>query len=124
MAKPFKIDGVDFSSYSPEVGYSVSYAPVSGLNAGVMIDGSYTEDEVKLNAVVTYPCYPLNETQLSTILQAVYNSPYHMVYYYDPKAGAVREVQMRRAIGTQSYKGYGADGLEYWTGTVITFTER
>ena len=124
MAKPFKIDNVDFSSYSPEVGYSVGYQPVSGPNGGQMIDGTYTEDEVKLNAVITYPCYPLNETQLSNILNAVYSSPYHMVYYFDPKTKAGREVQCRRAVTTQRYKGYGADGVEYWTGTVITFTER
>lgn len=124
MQKPLKIDDVDFSSYFTEIGYSVFYQPVTGPNSGQMIDGTFTEDELKLNAVVKLPCYPLTEDQLSDVLTAVLDGPYHMVYYYDPKIKATRTMEARRAVTEQKYRGRGPTGDEYWTGTVITFTER
>ena len=122
--KRIVIDGVDYTSYFTRTGYSVVYESVQGDNAGLMLDGSYTEDELKIRAIVTLPCMPLKQDQLSDILQAVYGSPYHTVEYFDPMTRSYKQEEMRRSISEQKYRGYGADGNEYWTGTVITFTTR
>lgn len=122
--KRITINGTDYTDYFTRVGYSVQYESVQGNNAGQMLDGSYTEDEIKIRAIVTLPCMPLNEEQMSKILQEVYASPYHQVEYFDPKTGGYVTEEMRRSISTQTYKGHGSNDKAYWTGTVITFTTR
>lgn len=124
MAKTLKINGIDFADYFTEVGYSVSYASVQGNNAGLMLDGSYTEDEIAQKAVITFNCMPLNETQISRLLTEIYGASYHTVTYFDPKSGTERTITARRSVSEQKYRGYGADTKEYWTGTVVTMTER
>ena len=123
MAKPVLINGVDFTNYFTRTGYRVGYESVQGLNAGPMLNGSVQEDEVAIHAVVTLPCMPLNETQLSTLLDEVYRLTYPTLTYYDPRTKSVRTIQTRRSVSQQVYKGEGADQNEYWTGTVVTLTE-
>lgn len=122
--KTIKINGTDYTDYFTRLGYSVGYESVRGNNAGLMLDGSYTEDEIKLRTVVTLPCMPLDEERLKKILQEVYSDSCHMVEYFDPKSGGYRTEEMRRTVSEQKYKGQGTNGLQYWTGTVITFTTR
>lgn len=122
--KTIKINGTDYTEYFTRLGYSVAYESVQGSNAGLMLDGSYTEDEIKLRTVITLPCMPLDEERLKKILQEVYSDSYHMVEYFDPKSVGYRTEEMRRTVSEQRYKGQGTNGLQYWTGTVITFTTR
>lgn len=124
MSKTIKINGTDYTSMFTPYGYKVSYQPVYGNNGGQMLDGTYTEDEIKLNAVITLDCMPLTESQLSTILSEIYGSSYSQVYYFDPKEKAYRQIEARRSVSEQKNRGIGADGNEYWTGTIVTFTER
>lgn len=122
--KDIFINDTDYTQYFTKTGYEVEYESVQGDNAGLMLDGSYTEDEIKLRTILTLYCMPLNETQLKNILQEVYSKPYHMVQYYSPKLGLPVIEEMRRTVSKQVYKGFGSDRNAYWTGTVITFTTR
>lgn len=122
--KTIKINGTDYTSYFTRIGYSVAYESVQGNNAGLMLDGSYTEDELKIRTVVTLPCMPLDQEKLSDILQEVYASSYPVVEYFDPMTRSYKTAEMRREVSEQTYKGQGTNGLEYWTGTVIIFTTR
>lgn len=122
--KRIKINGTDYSSYFTRTGYTVAYESVQGNNAGQMLDGTYTEDELKIRTVITLDCMPLNQAQLSAILKEVYDRVYHTVEYFDPKTNTYIEEEMRRSVSTQKYRGFCSNGLEYWTGTVITFTSR
>lgn len=122
--KRIVINGTDYTDFFTKLGYTVQYESVQGNNAGLMLDGSYTEDELKVRAIVTLPCMPLNEEQLGEILREVYSSSYHRVEFFDPKSNGYKTEEMRRNVSRQKYRGRGADGVEYWTGTVITFTTR
>ena len=51
MSKTIKINDVDFTSMFTPVGYSVGYKSIQGNNGGLMLDGSYTEDEIAQKAV-------------------------------------------------------------------------
>lgn len=124
MPKRIVINEADYTAWFPKTGYSVGYQSIQGANAGVMLDGSYTEDEVAIKAIITLPCMPLDEKQLSELLSNIYSFPYADITYFDPKAGAERNIEARRSVSAQKYRGFGADGKEYWTGTVVTFTER
>ena len=124
MAKPIIINGNDYTSYFAATGYSVRYEPVDGGQGGVMQDSTYTEDEIALKAVVTLPCMPLNEDQLSVLLADVYMSKYANLTYYDTWRRVERSIQARRSVSEQTYRGQGANGREYWTGTVVVFRER
>lgn len=124
MSKTIKINDVDFTSMFTHVGYAVGYKSIQGNNGGLMLDGSYTEDEIAQKAVILLPCMPLNSSNLSTLLSNIYGSVYPKVYYYDPKDGDYREIYTRRSETEQQFRGVGTDGKEYWTGTVITLTEK
>lgn len=123
-AKRIVINGTDYTSYFTAIGYSVQYESVQGNNAGLMLDGSYTEDELKIRTIVTLPCMPLDQEKLSNILQEVYSSSYHTVEYFDTMTNKYKTEEMRRRVSTQKYRGTGADGKKYWVGTVITFETR
>ena len=124
MSKTIKINDVDFTSMFTPAGYAVGYKSIKGNNGGLMLDGSYTEDEIAQKAVISLQCMPLNSNDLSTLLSNIYGSVYPKVYYFDPKAGDYREIYTRRSETEQQFRGLGTDGKEYWTGTVITLTEK
>lgn len=124
MSKTIKINGVDFTNMFAPFGYSVSYQSVDGGLGGLMQDGTYTEDEMAIKAVVNLPCMPLNEQDLALLLSTVYGIKYVQLHYYDPMSGEYRDIEARRSETSQKYRGAGSDGKDYWTGTVLTLTER
>lgn len=123
MSKTISVNGVDYTDVFTPEGYTVSYIKRRGSNAGVMLDGSYIDDVLAIKAVVTCYCMPTNETQLQNLLTAIANE-YVTLTFYDPKAGTYRSMTCMPSEPSQKFRGTGADALEYWTGTVITFTEK
>ena len=123
MRKTIKINGVDFTDDTTPTGYSVSYKKIRGKNSGYMLDGSYTDDVLDRKAVITYPCMPSTEERLSALLLAIADT-YVDVEFYDPEIKGYRTAEMMPSDPTQKFRGTGADLLDYWTGTVLTFTER
>ena len=122
--KPVAINGTDFTAYFTDTGYTVNYIKRTGSNGGMMQDGTITEDLIAIKAVVVLPPVPLTEAQLSTLLSAVWADGYPLLDYYDPMAGALKSVQTVATVSKSKYRGQGADANKYWTGTVITLTER
>ena len=121
--KTLIIDTVNFTSYFTPTGYEVGYQPIDGGQGAVMLDGTTSVDELAVKTVITLPCYPLTESQLSTLLEIVMTTPTHTVQYYDPWRG-VRTATFKRGVPKQKYRGKGGDNNEYWTGTVIELTEK
>lgn len=122
--KPVGINGTDFTAYFTDVGYTVDYIKRTGSNGGMMQDGTITEDLIAIKAVVKLPCVPLTEDQLSTLLSAVWANDYPLLDYYDPWAKEVKSVLTVATVSQSRYRGWGTDANSYWTGTVITFTEK
>lgn len=123
MKKTIKINGIDYTDFFTPTGYSVSYKKIRGAHSGYMLDGSYTDDVLDTKAVITCICMPTNESRLAEILIETSNV-YVDVEFYDPKIGKYRTAEMMPSDPNQKYKGTGTDLLDYWTGTVIQFTER
>lgn len=121
--KTIKINGKDFTNYFVPFDWKLRYQPVLGNNAGFMLDGSYTEDEIEQKAVITLTCMPLDENQAAALLKELLSTVYPVVEYYDVKTGGYRSVQMRRKIPDLSYWGDLVGG-DYWGGAQITLTER
>lgn len=124
MSKIIKINGIDFTNMFTPYGYSVRYESIQGNNGGLMLDGSYTEDEIARKAVITLPVMPLKELDVSELLQAIYSDKYVSLYYFDPFAGSYLDITARRRESEQKYRGFGSDGNEYWTGPSLTLTEK
>ena len=122
--KPVAINGTDFTAYFTDTGYTVNYIKRTGNNGGMMQDGSITEDLIAIKAVVVLPPVPLTETQLSTLLSAVWENGYPLLSYYDPWTGTTKSVQTVATVSSSKYRGQGSDENKYWTGTEITFTEK
>lgn len=122
MAKIFKINGKDYTSFFAHRNWKLEYQPVTGNNSGVMLDGSRTEDEIKVNAVLSISLMPLSEAQVSEILTEVFSTPHPMLYYYDLMQGRYREIKTTRRVSALSYYGECVGG-DYYGGATITFTE-
>ena len=114
---------VDFTDVFTPTGYTVSYIKRRGKNSGMMMDGSYTDDVLAVKAVVTCYCMPTNEVQLQALLEMISNT-YVIVRFFDPRVNAYRKMTAMPSEPVQKYRGQGGNALEYWTGTVITFTEK
>lgn len=123
MSKAMKFNGIDVTNMLTPAGYVVEYVSVQGDNGGSTKSGSYVEDEIAVKAVIKAFFRPLNESDLSALLSNIYSYVYVSVYYFDPKTNAYRTITARRTVSSQKYRGKGADGKEYWTGTVVTLTE-
>ena len=123
-AKSIRIGTVDFTSFFTQVGYQVEYIKRLGNQGGLLQDGSMEEDLLDRKAVVTLPCYPLNEDQISELLSALFEDHYPAVEYYDPWMKDYRRVYAIVDTSRLSYRGHGADGNSYWTGSVVKLTEK
>lgn len=124
MAKELIIDNTIFTPYFTGTGYEVIYNSIDGGQGGLALNGESIDDEVALKAQVRLPAMPLDSQSLSALLRVVYNGIYHRVTYHDPRTNAPRTMTAKRAVSSQKYRGYGANGVEYWTGIVVTFTEK
>lgn len=124
MPKTLLINGTNVTAYLPPTGYTVGYQSVDGGQGGTMQDGTYTEDEIAIKAVISIPCMPLSDAQIALLLSNVFGNPYCAVQYYDPMRGTNRQINARRSVSTQKYRGAGANGSDYWTGTIINLIER
>lgn len=122
MSKTIRINGTNYTSLFTPTGYTVSYIKRRGPNAGQMMDGSYTDDVRAVKAVVTCVCMPTNEAQLAALLAELAGT-YVTVYYFDPREG-YRTMEAMPSDPAQRYRGKNISLLDYWTGTVVTFTER
>ena len=123
MKKRITINGRDLTDAFTPTGYTVSYKKIRGTASGYMLDGSYTDDVLASKAVITHTLMPANEAVLSQVLVAIADT-YCNVNFYDPKVQAYRTAQMMPSEPQQKFRGTGSDSVDYWTGTVITFTER
>ena len=123
MKKHIKLNGIDYTEAFTPTGYTVSYKKIRGKNSGYMMDGSYTDDVLAIKAIVTCICMPTTEALLSQLLLAV-SATYVDVYFFDPRQNSYRTAQMIPSEPTQKFRGKGSDLLDYWTGTVLQFTER
>lgn len=122
--KSLYINGTDYTAYTPEAGYTVTYEPVDGGQGGLMLSGEYTEDEIANKAVITVQLLPLTAAQTRTMIALLTNNVYLTVRYHDPRANALRTITARRQITPITFRGTGGTGVEYWTGLQITFRER
>lgn len=120
--KNIALNTVDFTDVFTPTGYTVSYVKRRGNNTTVTKSGLYKDDVKAVKAVVTCICMPTNENKLQELLTIIADD-YVNVYYFDPKAKAYRNMTAMPSEPVQKYRGEGANMLEYWTGTVITFTE-
>lgn len=123
QTKTVKINGVDLTSKFTRYGYSVSYEKVTGSNSGFMLDGSYVEDVLRWRAVVSLTVMPLNETELSYLLNYILPNTYIRLYYFDPQNNGYRENYFVFDGQPMTFRGQGADGNSYWTGYALTLKE-
>lgn len=121
--KLIQINGVDYTDLFTPTGYTVSYKKIKGKNGRYMLDGSYVDDVLAVKAVVTCACMPTSEDRISQLL-TVLSETYVSVFYFDPKVSGYRTAIMMPSDPSQTYRGAGTNAVDYWTGTVVMFTER
>lgn len=121
--KTWKINGNDYTSFFAHRNWKLEYQPVIGNNAGRMLDGSYTEDEITTKAVISISCMPLDENQAAALLQELFSTVYPVIEYYDLRTGEYREIKTLRKVSSATDWGECVGG-NYWGNITITLTER
>lgn len=122
--KTIVLNGKDCTKMFARSGYSVSYRSVQGGNGGVMLDGSYTDDELAIKADIKLPIVPLSEDDVEKLLSIIYENNYVVANFYDPKEKKYRSSVFRRSKMEQKYRGFGSNKKEYWTGSALTLMEK
>lgn len=123
MSKTIKIGGTDFTSYFMPSGFVCSYEIIEGQNSGVMKDGSTVKDILAVKARGQAKCMPLSDEQQETLLSAIYGFQPTSLQYFDAKRGADRTIQAYMDANETTYQGTGGNGVEFWTGLVVSFSE-
>lgn len=121
--KTVRINGINFTDIFPETGQTVNYIKRRGNASGIMLDGSYVDDVLAVKAVWSSPCMPISEAQLQQLLTTLRNA-YVELYFFDPAILAYRTMVAMPGDLSQKYRGEGTDALDYWTGTIVTLTEK
>ena len=117
------IDGVDFTNSFNKYGYGVSYSPVSGVNGGIMKDGSETVDIVAWKAVLELPCNGMKSADISAVVLAC-KKTYVTVKYFDVATGAEKTSVFIPSIGKSTYRLTTPSGDMCFSGLVIKLRER
>lgn len=126
MVNTIKVNTVDITSLLTPVGYQVGYQPVTGRWGGYTLDGKFHPDVLAVKAVLTANCMPLTAQQIAGILGEYVpgmETPVE-VYYFDPRLGDYRIMEALAGAVAQKYVGVGANGSDYFTGTILVFTEQ
>lgn len=123
MRKTILLNGTDYTDAFTPTGYSVSYKKIRGDNSGYMLDGSYTDDVIAVKAIITCICMPTDEETLAGLL-ALLAETYLDVRFFDPRLNEYRTATMMPSDPEQKFRGTGTNAIDYWTGTVVTLTEK
>ena len=99
--KTLIVDGVNYAPFLAKYGYTVGYNKVKGPNTCTTLDGKTHDDIIAEKAVVTVSLRPLNEDNLSIILNAQ-SKKFVVVTYFDTKTKTDRTTNMRIATPAAS----------------------
>lgn len=121
--KRIKINGHEYTDWTPEAGYEAKTIVVTGGNAMTMANGARFKDEVALMSGISVPFLPLTDAQLAVLTQDLYTNTTCTVWFFDPDLNAYRTIIANRELSKRKHKGQGADGNDYWTPVVVTFEE-
>lgn len=120
----FKINGVDFTSYTTDGSYVSAPIKLDGGQGGMMLDGSETEDTIRIKMQITVPIMPLTATQLSTLQAAILEFDYPEVYFYDSVQSTYREAETIVSMPTPRHRGKSITGDEIWIIDPLVFREK
>ena len=120
----FKINGVDFTSYTTDGGYVSSPIKLDGGQGGMMLDGSETEDTIRVKMQITVPIMPLTATQLSTLQAAILEFDYPEIYFYDSAQSTYREAETIVSMPTPRHRGKSITDDEIWIIAPLVFREK
>lgn len=124
MQRTIKINGTDFTDYTPPTGYIVTPRYVQGGNAVTMQSGIRYEDEIARKSDVTMPLIPLTDAQMRTLMTTLNASATCSVYFFDPDRNGYRTMTAYRKVGDRKFRGKGANNTYYWTSREILFEEQ
>lgn len=92
--KTLIVDGVNYAPFLALYGYAVGYKKTEGPNTCTTLDGKIHEDIIAEKAIVTVSLRPLNEDNLSIILNAQ-SKKFVVVSYFDTKTKIDKTTNMK-----------------------------
>lgn len=81
------LDGIDFSSFVPKMGYTVGYREILGGNSCLTLDGKMHDDVLAYKAVINIELNPMDSIQLSKLVSVVEKCK--NATYFDTKTNSI-----------------------------------
>ena len=116
------IDGTDITDYIAENGIQWTRNDLDGPNAGRTLTGLMIRDRVAVKIKLQVKCKDLNESQLNTLLTALYPQ-YVSVTYDDPLFGTVTK-EMYSNNNTAILTNIDTNGRKRWNSISFPLIER
>ena len=124
LKMPLKINGVDFSSLTERLGYSVTYEERIGGNTMLMQNGDRYEDLITRRPVLTWPLNALTGTELAQLHEAINASVYVPIEYQDTATNSVQTWWFKCSIGQQEVGVIRNGGYYRYRQTTLTAKPR
>lgn len=124
MRKNVIINGVDCSLFFPKYGQRVRYPKVYGDAGGTMLDGTETEDVIKVKSRITLDFIPQTEERMHGFIKNLYSAPYAMVEYFDPMTNSYKTIEAIYSEVEVLHLFENAFSDEMWKLHSLTLTER
>ena len=121
---PLTINGVNFSSYTERLGYSISYEDRAGGNSMTMQNGDQYMDIITKRPVLTWRLDSLTMTQLAALHAAINAAVYVNVTYYDTATASQKTGVFHGTISAQEVGVIRNGGYYRFRAPVLTMKSR
>ena len=121
---PLKINGVDFSSLTERLGYSISYEDRTGNNSMTMQNGDQYIDVIVRKPVLSWRLDSLDAGDLARLITAINAAVYVPIYYFDTEACATRTAYFHCTISEQEIGVIRAAGSYRFRAPTLTCKAR
>ena len=117
-----EINGVDMTPYIAFGGVKWTRSDIDSPNTGRTMDGTMQRGRVTTKIRLDITCRPLKDTQVQTVLNAIYPE-FVTVRYTDPMSGVVTKT-MYSNNNPATYLIRRKNGIELWNGITFPLIER
>lgn len=121
---PLKINGVDFSSLTERLGYTIAYEDRTGNNSMTMQNGDQYIDVIVRKPVLSWRLDSLDAGDLARLITAINAAVYVPIYYFDTEACATRTAYFHCTISEQEIGVIRATGSYRFRAPTLTCKAR
>lgn len=121
---PLKINGVDFSSLTERLGYTIAYEDRTGNNSMTMQNGDQYIDVIVRKPVLSWRLDSLTNTDLALLHAAINAAVYVPIQYFDTATNVLATAYFHCTISEQEVGVIRPGGYYRFRAPTLTATAR